>query len=227
MVHSQINKLQEGMVDLENPWTEEIWRTVRKCTMTDRARVNSLVNAVQYTVENNIPGDFVECGVWQGGSIMAMIMTLQKMGEKRKIWLYDTFEGMSDATEEDTHNNKHADVLMEKNPVVKCIAPLDLVKKNINKLKYEGDLIYVKGKVEDTIPDHMPEKIGLLRLDTDWYESTKHEMYNLWPILEEDAVMIVDDYNWWDGSTKAINEYFSEEPKTLTRISVCGVLTIK
>ena len=227
MVHSQIENFQENLVNVENPWTEEIWKEVKKYTMTDRKRVNSLVNAVKYTVERGIPGDFVECGVWQGGSVMAMIKTLQKMGESRKIWLYDTYEGMSEATEKDKRKGTHANELMEKNPIVRCIAQIDLVKKNIARTKYTGELVYVKGKVEDTIPDNIPGKIALLRLDTDWYESTHHEMVHLWPLLEDNGVLIVDDYNWWDGSTEAINEYFSYADQLLTQISSCGVLTSK
>ena len=157
---------------------------------------------------------------------MAMIMVLQKLGIKRRIWLYDTFEGMSAPTEEDMHEGRHAQEMMDQNPFIKCVASIDKVKKNIETLNYEGELVFVQGKVEDTIPGQIPEKIALLRLDTDWYESTKHELIHLYPLLEETGVMIVDDYNFWDGSTKAVNEYFPDG-KDVTKISSCGVLTIK
>jgi hypothetical protein len=226
MVHTQITDLQEDLATRENPLTEEIWKKIRRYTMTDRKRVNGLINAIEYTLEKGIPGDFVECGVWKGGNIMTMILVLQKHNEKRRIWLYDTFEGMSEPTEEDVHRGKDAQSMMDKNPFIKCIAPIDAVRKAVGSLNYEGELVYVKGKVEDTIPEMMPKTIGLLRLDTDWYESTAHELKHLYPLLKEEGVMIVDDYNFWDGSTKAVNEYFTEG-KNLSRLSTCGVLTIK
>lgn len=225
MVYTQV-ELQQELAKKQNPLTEEIWLAVKKYTMTDKKRVNALINTIEYTIENGIEGDFVECGVWRGGNIMVMIMVLQKLGLQRKIWLYDTFEGMSEPTEEDLHRGKHAQDMMDKNPFIKCIATIDKVKKNIDALNYEGELVYVQGKVEDTIPGQMPEKIALLRLDTDWYESTKHELVHLYPVLESPGVMIVDDYNFWDGSTKAVNEYFPDG-KEVTKISSCGVLTIK
>jgi len=225
MVHSQIN-VQEDLAKRLNPLTDEIWERIRKYTMTDKKRVNGLINSIEYILENNIPGDFVECGVWRGGNIMVMILLLQKYGKTRKIWLYDTFEGMSEPTPEDTHKGKHAQTMMEKNSFIKCIASIDYVKKGINQLNYEGEIEYVQGKVEDTIPETVPENIALLRLDTDWYESTAHELTHLYPLLKKEGIMIVDDYNFWDGSTKAVNEYLSPE-QPLTRLSTCGVLTIK
>ena len=225
MVHSQIT-IQNDLVKRKNPHTEEVWSVVKRYTMTNKKRINALINTVEYTIENGFEGDFVECGVWRGGSVMAMIMTLQRLGVEKKIWLYDTYEGMSEPTDEDVHNGKHANDMMEANSFIKCIATIDKVKASISQLDYKGELVYVKGKVEDTIPGEAPEKISFLRLDTDWYESTKHELIHLYPRLAENGVMIIDDYNFWDGSTKAVNEYFTEG-KELTKISTCGVLTIK
>jgi len=222
-----LSNTQANLVDDFHPLTEEIWKSVRRFTMTDKKRVNALINAVEYTIRKDIPGDFVECGVWRGGSIMTMIKTLQLLGVERRVWLYDTFEGMSEPTEVDTHRGKNGNILMKTNPNNRCIAELDRVKKGIESLNYGGEVNYVQGKVEDTIPVTLPGKIGLLRLDTDWYESTRHEMLHLYPLLEKDGILIVDDYNWWDGSTQAINEYFEGQDQQLTRISTCGILTIK
>lgn len=229
MVHSQIDSenLQTFLSKHKNSFTDEIWSVVKKYTMTDKKRINALINSVCYTIQNNIPGDFVECGVWRGGSVMAMIMTLQKLGAERKIWLYDTFEGMSEPTGEDIHNGKMAKEMIEKNSFFRCVARIEKVKQNVESLNYGGELVYVQGKVEDTIPSQMPSDIGLLRLDTDWYESTVHELNHLYPLLETDGAMIVDDYNFWDGSTKAVNEYFTNESREFTKLSSSGVITIK
>ena len=69
---------------------------------------------------------------------------------------------------------------------------------------------FVRGKVEDTIPKNMPEKIALLRLDTDWYESTYHELKYLFPLLSKNGVLIIDDYGHWKGAKKAVDQYFGE-----------------
>lgn len=225
MVYTQI-ETQDYLSKRLNPLTNEIWEKVRKYTMTDKKRVNGLINSIEYILEKDIPGDFVECGVWRGGSVMAMILVLQKYEKTRKIWLYDTFDGMSEPTKEDNHKGKHAQTMMEKNSFIKCIASIDYVKKGISQLNYQGEIQYVQGKVEDTIPETTPKSISLLRLDTDWYESTAHELTHLYPLLKNEGIMIVDDYNFWDGSTKAVNEYLSPS-QPLSKLSSCGVLTIK
>ena len=69
---------------------------------------------------------------------------------------------------------------------------------------------FVEGKVEDTIPAHAPERIALLRLDTDWYESTRHELEHLYPRLSRGGVLIIDDYGHWQGARQAVDEYFGD-----------------
>ena len=111
-----------------------------------------------------------------------------------------------------------------------CHAPLDEVRNNFSSTGYpEKNLIFIKGKVEDTIPKNIPARIALLRLDTDWYESTRHEMTHLYPHLQKNAVFITDDYGAWAGAKKAIDEYFSRQttPMLLHRIDVTGRVGIK
>lgn len=87
----------------------------------------------------------------------------------------------------------------------------------------------VKGKVEDTIPKILPSQIALLRLDTDWYESTRHELIHLYPNLVKNGVLIIDDYGHWRGSKQATDEYFDGfAPKPfLQRVDYTGRLSIK
>jgi hypothetical protein len=82
----------------------------------------------------------------------------------------------------------------------------------------------VKGKIEDTVPEHAPDQIALLRLDTDWYESTRHEMEHLYPRTTLRGVLIVDDYGWWKGAQQAVDEYVAanEIPLLLTRMGPEG-----
>src|ERR1700761_2792860 len=167
-----------------NKATVDTYLRVKPYTMTTPERIASLCNAVNYLVENNIEGDFVECGVWRGGSTMAAIDTLIKAGDNnREIYLYDTFEGMSEPTELDkVFTGTGADELMstsDKNDPtsVWCYSALEEVQNNVGTLKYPTAKVhYIKGMVEETIPANIPSKIALLRLDTDWYESTNHEL---------------------------------------------------
>ena len=86
---------------------------------------------------------------------------------------------------------------------------------------------YVQGLVEDTIPDQAPDRIALLRLDTDWYESTRHELEHLSPRLATERVLIIDDYGRWEGARATVNEYFANEPVLMNRIDYTGRLILK
>jgi len=217
--------------------TLDTYYKVKPYTMTTPERIASLCNAVNYLVENKIEGDFVECGVWRGGSTMAAIDTLIKNADtSREIYLYDTFEGMSEPTELDKiTTGTGANELMEtsdKNDAtsVWCYSALEEVQQNVGTLKYPAAQVhYVKGKVEDSIPGTMPGKIALLRLDTDWYESTAHELKHLYPLLVPGGVIIIDDYGHWEGARKAVDEYMEAEklPLLLNRIDYTGRIGIK
>jgi len=155
----------------------------------------------------------------------------------RKIYLYDTFEGMSQPTKFDhrvINTSKNNDVFniwkrkQEQDHNQWCYASLSEVKKNMFLTKYpKNNINFVKGKVEDTIPNNIPLKVALLRLDTDWYESTKHELEYLFPLLSNNGVLIIDDYGFWAGSKKAVEEYFSDGQILLNRIDDTGVVGVK
>jgi O-methyltransferase len=217
--------------------TVDTFKKVRPFTMTTPERIASLCNAVNYLVKNNIEGDFVECGVWRGGSTMAAIDTLMKAGDtSRTVYLYDTFEGMSEPTEHDKElSGTAADTLMQtsvkEDPTsVWCYSTIEEVKANVATLNYPTEKVhFIKGKVEDSIPQTMPGKIALLRLDTDFYESTKHELEHLYPLLVPGGVIIIDDYGHWEGARKAVDEYIAKHklPLLLNRIDYTGRIGIK
>jgi len=218
---------------------EKFTRVYEKCkdyTMTSKERMYALYKAVEYIVNSKLPGDFVECGVWRGGSAMLMAHTLLQMGEAdRKIYLYDTFEGMPEPTEVDyvvSDTRIRAVDRWKKDQKGDynkwCFSPLPEVKGNMLSTGYpESNIIFVKGKVEDTIPETIPPQIALLRLDTDLYDSTKHELIHLFPLLTENGVLIIDDYGFWAGTKKAVDEYFADKPILLSRIDLAGRLGIK
>jgi O-methyltransferase len=187
-------------------------------TMTSPERIVSVIRAVDYIIENKIEGAIVECGVWKGGCIMAALLALQKTKTLRDVYLYDTFEGMTEPQDVDlSFSGSPAKDIYQDKAGVWCYSSLDEVRANINTLNYPKDNIqYIQGKVEDTIPnDDTPKDIALLRLDTDWYESTKHEMEQLFPRLVKGGVIIIDDYGHWKGCKKAVDEYLEKNNITL------------
>jgi O-methyltransferase len=205
-------------------------------TMTSKMRLYALYKSVHYIIDNRIPGDFVECGVWRGGNTMMIADILKSKGvSDRKIYLYDTFEGMSEPQEVDVlagssfkqtqelWSNTNKGTYSEW-----CYAALEEVKKNMHSTGYpDSQILYVKGMVEQTLDEQLPDSIALLRLDTDWYESTKKELEVLYPKLSVNGVLIIDDYGTWEGARKAVDEYFKDNQVLLSRIDHTARIGIK
>ena len=214
----------------------EIIESVGSLTMTSPERILGLCNAVDYLSRNQIEGDFVECGVWRGGSMAAAAKTLLTRGDSnRELWLYDTFDGMSEPTDQDVDfMGQSAEALLDQQDrddakSVWCYSPLEQVKSAMADTKYPIEKIrFIEGKVEDTLPVQIPDRISLLRLDTDWYESTRCELQYLFPKLVPGGVLIVDDYGHWEGCRRAVDEYFEENSISmlLNRIDYTGRIGI-
>jgi len=204
-------------------------------TNTSVERIVALMNAVTYVTKNRIPGDICECGVWRGGSMMAVALTLLVHGDQsRRLFLYDTYEGMSEPTDHDTTPwGDSAAAMLGRYPRGTgpwCYASIDDVRANLVSTGYPKEkIIMVAGKVEETIPQHLPGELSLLRLDTDWYESTKHELTHLYPLLARNGILIIDDYGHWEGARKAVDEYFQTQAGAhfLHRIDYTGRLLVK
>jgi hypothetical protein len=215
---------------------QKIYDECTPFTLTSKERMYGLYKAVAYVAQNNLQGCFVECGAWRGGSAMMMIKTLQHYGiSDRKIYLYDTYEGMPEPDEhdKDIKGGQAADLMktQDKNVAtsVWCVASLEDVQQNMQSTGYPSEnIIYVKGMVEDTIPARSPqEHIAILRLDTDFYASTLHELNHLYPMLNREGVLIIDDYGHWQGCRKAVDEYFTGKKILFNRIDYTGVVAIK
>jgi hypothetical protein len=202
-------------------------------TMTSIERMYALWQAVRHL--RGVAGGVVECGVWRGGSSMLAALTLAESNDERMLWLYDTFEGMSDPTDRDvdiagTRVAENWEELRAQDGPILARATLAEVRANMGSTGVPEERIrYVPGKVEDTIPHHAPARIALLRLDTDWYQSTRHELEHLWPRLEPGGVLIVDDYGHWAGAREAVDEFFAarEDAPLLSRIDYTGRIGVK
>lgn len=188
-------------------------------TMTSIPRLVNTLNSCKYVVANNIPGDFVECGVWRGGQAILAKLMFEKLGSNKSVWMFDTFTGMTAPTEPDikAKSKVHAGEKFKKNQKENfnrwCYASLEDVKNNCirSNLNLDG-MKFVQGDVCQTLAkkQNLPEQISILRLDTDWYESTKAELEVLYPILSAKGVLIIDDYGSWEGARKAVDEYFNK-----------------
>ena len=209
-------------IDDIDPEFLSVYEKCRSFTMTSFMRMYALYEATRYIVRAGVPGAFVECGVWKGGSAMLAAYTLRSLGaEDRELYLYDTYAGMAapSAVDVDPANRpaleewkKH----QEPDRNAWCYASLDEVRRNLRSTGYpEAKMHFVEGLVEETIPARVPERISILRLDTDWYESTRHELQHLYPLLSGGGVLILDDYQYWQGAKKATDEYLRGARDTL------------
>ena len=227
--------LREKYPDFE-PSHFDVMRQVQPYTLTSPERIFAVIEATRYITRRRIPGAIVECGVWRGGSMMAAARTLQLLGDTdRELYLFDTFEGMSAPTDHDVDfvgqraENLLATTERKEDGIWVCVS-LEDVQQAVGTVGYPASRIhYVRGKVEDTIPANAPDQIALLRLDTDWYESTRHELEHLYPRLASGGVIIIDDYGHWKGSRQATDEFIAATPDfgLLTRIDYTGRLAIK
>lgn len=211
-------------------------------TMTGITRMQALIDAVRYVVARGLPGALAECGVWRGGSVLAMLLTLQELGvDDRDIYLYDTFEGMTAPTEHDV--SRYDPPALEsweqarargERPWPGLFSPEVFsengVRETVLRSGYPAERVHlVPGPVEETLPAPLPASLALLRLDTDWYASTRHELEHLYPRLCPAGVLIVDDYGHWEGAARAVDEYFAAHPPAplLQRIDYTGRLAIR
>ena len=238
-VHTMLGRLGYQLVMIGTEFQDvpdahkQVFQRVKPFTMTSEHNVYTLLRCLEHLKQHQIPGSIVECGVWRGGMMMAALHGLQLIGDTtRDVYLYDTFEGMVEPGAEDDEKArklyveyKRADGSSEW-----CRSTIDEVKGNLASCKYPQEkLHFIKGKVEESIPGVLPGQIALLRLDTDWYESTRHEFEHLFPLVAKGGFVIIDDYGAWQGSRKATDEYLAKHNLSyfLHRIDTCSRMFVK
>lgn len=213
-----------------DPPTVATIEAVAPYTLTSPERVAATCDAVRYITRYDIPGAIVECGVWRGGNSLAAARTLLELGvTDRDLYLFDTFEGMTAPGDEDRdHDGNQAAELINAGLVDEdnwCAASLDDVNATMRTMPYPAGRIHlVPGRVEDTIPGKAPDQIALLRLDTDWYESTRHELEHLISRLSDNGILLIDDYGHWEGARRAVDEWLEtfDRPVFLARTDYSG-----
>jgi O-methyltransferase len=181
--------------------------------------VTNLVRATDHVVKERIPGAIVECGVFRGGSALAMMLALRTRNEMtRDFYLYDTYAGMPVPDEVDAYSDgRSAREEWESKKTADgksgwVVSTLEDTRRVIGTAGYPSEKThYVEGLVEETIPDVAPDKIAILRLDTDFYRSTKHELEHLFPRLVDGGILLIDDYGAFRGSQLAVDEYFQSK----------------
>lgn len=218
-------------MDLD-PVESRVIKLAQPYTLTSPERLLGLIDGVRYLCRAGISGDIVECGVWRGGSIMAAAATLLAEGDtSRHLWLFDTFEGMTAPTQQDRdHRGNGAQGFYDRIPRW-LAAAMDDVRKNVESTGYPPERLHlIPGPVEQTLPHAELGPLALLRLDTDWYESTRHELRHLFPLLVERGILIVDDFGHWQGARKAVEEYLqndADNPLLLQRMDYTGRMAVK
>jgi O-methyltransferase len=214
---------------------EELLGAARGLSMTAAVAQWELIQAIRYIEGNRVAGDIVECGVWRGGNLIIAGLLRRRMGFDRQIWAFDTFAGMTAPSSADFKPAEALDVegkfasLDRDDHNEWCLASEDEVLRNFEDRVGDRNLRTVKGPVEETLTrsENLPERIAILRLDTDFYESTKAEMEILYPRLSPGGVLIVDDYGEWAGARKAVDEYFAGQPVWLHYVTHTVRLMIK
>lgn len=188
--------------------------TIQNNTMCSAKRIETLRNALDAITAKGIEGDFVECGTWRGGLAALMLHYAIEGSQNRKLYIYDTFEGMPEPGQ-----NDHPEAIRTYNDLKDgqysnwCRAGLNDVVDTLMECTpdYLDHCYLIQGMVEDTLNHIAPTSIALCRLDTDWYSSTKKELEVLYPKVVSGGYIIVDDYSDWPGCKQACDEYLSNE----------------
>lgn len=186
-----------------------------------------VLNTVEYVIHNNIEGDFVEIGVFKGLMVVAILAKLNQLKvTNRLVHLYDTFSGMTEPCDRDidAYGNNAKTILEE----IKCFSPVQHVQNNVDMIDYpKENIIYHIGDILNETYENVPKKISFLRLDTDWYESTKYELELFEKNVSFKGIITSDDYNWWKGCTQAVNEYNYGKNINLNHMNPHGAWWVK
>lgn len=220
--------------EVTDPGFFALYERVKPYTMTSIERLYAMHKAVEHVARAGIQGAIVECGVWRGGSMMMAALTLLALGKSdRNLLLFDTFAGHPRPNPE-RDCKEHYEFWLQRRRTDQSSSwaevALEEVRNNLASTGYPLDKVaFVKGIVQETLPASAPAAIALLRLDTDWYDSTAHELRHLYPRLVPGGVLIVDDYGEMQGQKQAVDEFCEQSGAALllNRIDHSGRIAVK
>lgn len=220
---SALRVVMEGWYRVSPSEFSRIYRQVRSRTMCSNARLRGLYRALRYVVSRDIAGDVVECGAAQGGSAALMALTLRQLQSRRKLWVFDTFEGLPAPSSEDP-DFELADLFTGT-----CIGTVSEVRALFQQLGVVEDVEFVKGLFQETLPVTPVPSIAVLHIDGDWYESVKVGLECLYDKVVPHGVIQLDDYGYWKGARKAVDEFFERRgiQARLKRLDYSGRFLIK
>jgi O-methyltransferase len=189
-------------------------------TMVGHRRLDNIRACIESVIADRVPGDFVECGVWRGGSSIFAKAVFKAHGvSDRKVWLADSFEGMpvlkaeADKVDSDFSANRYFAV--SKEDVENNFRRFDLLDENVR---------FVKGWFSESLPSAPIKQIAVLRLDGDYYTSTMDAFNSLYGKVSKRGFVIIDDYYAFAGCKAAVTEFRAAHGITseLTRIDDCS-----
>ena len=188
---------------------EEFWARydiAKQYSMLQVTGFYDLYQSMRYIKTNAIPGDLIECGCFLGGSSIFICMMRTLFGlEDRTLHVFDTFAGFPPGSEDKRKG------VPTKGPQYQNF--FDSVKANFDATVGTERVVFHQGPVEETLEGFAPGPLALVRLDTDFYPSTRKELEVLYPLLSDEGVLIVDDYGQYEGSRTATDEYLAKLTK--------------
>ena len=193
-----------------------------RLTMELKSGLVAGMTAAKHAATAQIPGDWVECGVWRGGISLAAKLIFEEYRSDQKVWLFDTFAGMTEPSQHDRPRFEDYDARAMYDANRRdgfnqwCYASIDDVRRNFEQAGADLDGVrFIQGDARETLKDisNLPERISVLRLDTDFYEATRVQLDVLYPRLSIGGPILIGDVGYWEGVRKAVDEYFAD-PRT-------------
>jgi hypothetical protein len=204
--------------EMKNARIEKILELVKPYSMVHETGIIFAMASVLHSIKNLHRGHIVECGVWRGGCALAMLLIQRELYGKivKPVHMLDSFAGLPEVENIDGPLASQWQSGADKDTFFdNCKADITDLKKTLEKNNIsENDYSIVKGWFDDTIPKFAEnlsiEGIAVLRLDSDWYASTKLCLDYLCKLTTEEGLVILDDYYAWDGCAKAMHEYLAK-----------------
>lgn len=194
--------LSQSAVDHGVGWPAKRWNSGE--SMIGRVRLTQVREAVRTVLEEDVPGHFIETGVWKGGACIVARAAFEAYGSSgRRVYVADSFMGLPPADDSDDAANLHGDATL-------AISREDVAKAFERYGLLDDTVVFLEGWFSDTLPTVADQTWSIVRLDGDMYESTRDGIENLYPGLSSGGFLIVDDYHVYQSCRRAITEYRQE-----------------